>query len=97
MSSYHLNRFLFDLKMNQSVLKRASADLQSVMNEYDLTAEETEALKSGDPRRLRPLGAHGMVSLYILRLHPALRDIDYRAQQYAGCILHRVEHEYDGV
>src|SRR5437870_3793513 len=43
MSSYHLNRFLFDLKMNEAVLKRASADLQSVMNEYDLTAEEKEA------------------------------------------------------
>jgi len=81
MSSYHLNRFLFDLKMNQSVLKRASADLQSVMNEYDLTAEETEALKFGDPRRLRPLGAHGMVSLYILRLNPAFRDNVYWAQK----------------
>jgi len=81
MSSYHLNRFLFDLKMNQSVLKRASADLQSVMNEYDLTAEETEALKSGDPRRLRPLGAHGMVSLYILRLNRAFRDNVYWAQK----------------
>jgi hypothetical protein len=81
MSSYHLNRFLFDLKMNDSVLKRASADLQNTLNEYDLTSEEKEALRSGDPRRLRPLGAHGMVSLYILRLHPDFRDNVYWTQK----------------
>ncbi|HZA54037.1 MAG TPA: hypothetical protein VE616_07295 [Candidatus Udaeobacter sp.] len=81
MSSYHLNRFLFDLKMNESVLKRASADLQSTMNEYDLTSEEKDALQSGDPRRLRPLGAHGMVSLYILRLNSDFRDNVYWSQK----------------
>jgi hypothetical protein len=81
MSSYHLNRFLFDLKMNNSMLERASVSLQSVMNEYDLTAEEKEALSSGDPRRLRPLGAHGMVSLYILRLNPEFRDNIYWKQK----------------
>jgi hypothetical protein len=81
MSSYHLNRFLFDLKMNDSVLKRASANLQNTLNEYDLTSEEKEALSSGDPRRLRPLGAHGMVSLYILRLHPDFRDNVYWTQK----------------
>jgi hypothetical protein len=81
MSSYHLNRFLFDLKMNESVLKQASENLQRIMNEYDLTAEEKEALSSGDPRRLRPLGAHGMVSLYILRLNPEFRDNVYWTQK----------------
>jgi hypothetical protein len=81
MSSYHLNRFLFDLKMSESVLKQAAENLQSIMNEYDLTAEEKEALSSGDPRRLRPLGAHGMVSLYILRLNPEFRDNVYWTQK----------------
>lgn len=81
MSSYHLNRLLFDLKMNEAVLKRATADLSSVINEYDLTAEEREALLSGDPRRLRPLGAHGMISLYILRLRPEFRDNVYWTQK----------------
>lgn len=81
MSSYHLNRLLFDLKMNDSVLKRATADLKSIMNDYDLTSEEKEALLSGDPRRLRPLGAHGMISLYILRLKPEFRDNIYWTQK----------------
>ena len=81
MSSYHLNRFLFDLKMNESVLNRASVDLPGAMGEYDLTAEEKQALSSGDPRKLRPLGAHGMVSLYILRLNPDFRDNVYWTQK----------------
>jgi hypothetical protein len=80
-SSYHLNRLLFDLKMNESVLKRASENLPAVMAEYDLTAEEKAALTSGDPRKLRPLGAHGMVSLYILRLNPEFRDNVYWTQK----------------
>ena len=81
MSSYHLNRLLFDLKMNESVLKRAAENLPAVMAEYDLTAEEKAALTSGDPRKLRPLGAHGMVSLYILRLNPEFRDNVYWTQK----------------
>jgi hypothetical protein len=81
MSSYHLNRFLFDLKMNESVLKRAAENLETTMAEYDLTNEEKQALRAGDPRKLRPLGAHGMVSLYILRLNPEFRDNVYWAQK----------------
>ena len=81
MSSYYLNRFLFDLKMNESVLKRAAENLESTLSEYDLTAEEKQALRAGDPRKLRPLGAHGMVSLYILRLNPEFRDNIYWAQK----------------
>ncbi len=70
MSSYHLNRFLFDLKMDEKLLRDARNDLEGAMSRYDLTAEEKEALSAGDPRKLKQLGAHGMLSLYILRLHP---------------------------
>lgn len=81
MSSYHLNRLLFDLKMSEPILKRAQADLQSLMSEYDLSAEERAALNFGDPRRLRQLGAHGMVALYILRLNPEFSDNIYWNQK----------------
>jgi hypothetical protein len=81
MSSYHLNRFLFDLKMNEAVLEKASTNLDAAMSEYDLTTEEKAALSSGDPRKLRPLGAHGMVSLYILRLNPDFHDNIYWTQK----------------
>ena len=77
MSSYHLNRLLFDLKMSDQTFQQALANLDAVMSRYELTPEEKEALKTGDPRRLRPLGAHGMLALYILRLDP-----DFRANVY---------------
>ena len=81
MSSYHLNRFLFDLKMNESVLRRASLNLDEVLGDYELTAEEKQALTAGDPRKLRGLGAHGMVALYILRLNPEFRENIYWTQK----------------
>jgi len=81
MSSYHLSRLLFDLKMNERVVEKAVSNLEAVMDEYDLTAEEKDALRSGDPRRLRQLGVHGMISLYIKRLQPEFRDNVYWMQK----------------
>lgn len=70
MSRYQLNRFLFDLKMDPDALGRARTDLEDALSGYDLDAEEVAAIKSGDPKRLRPLGAHGMLALYLMRLDP---------------------------
>ena len=81
MSCYELSRLLFDMKMNESSVKRASNDFESVMRDYDLTAEEKDALRSGDPRKLRQLGVHGMLCLYIKRLNPEFRDNIYWAQK----------------
>jgi hypothetical protein len=81
MSCYELSRLLFDLKMKESCVKRASNDLEAVMADYDLGAEEKDALKSGDPRKLRQLGVHGMLCLYIKRLNPEFRDNIYWAQK----------------
>jgi hypothetical protein len=81
MSSYHLNRFLFDLKMNESVFKQGLANLNEAMDQYDLSPEEREALSAGDPRRLRQLGAHGMLALYIMRLSPEFRNNIYWSQR----------------
>ena len=81
MSCYHLSRLMFDLKMNESVYQRSLKDFESVMGEYDLNAEEKDALRSGDPRKLRQLGVHGMLCLYIQRLSPEFRDNIYWAQK----------------
>lgn len=81
MSSYHLNRLLFDLKMNEETFKSALADLRQVMDRYDLSPEEREALSVGDPRRLRQLGAHGMLALYVMRLNPEFRSNVYWTQK----------------
>lgn len=81
MSRYHLNRFLFDLKMEPSILEEAKRDLESAIARYDLSEEEEAALVTRDPRRLRALGAHGMLSLYIMQLHPEFEDNIYWTQK----------------
>ena len=81
MSCYDLSRLLFDLKMNASIYQRSLKDLENVMSEYDLTADEKDALRSGDPRKLRQLGVHGMLCLYIKRLQPQFRDNIYWMQK----------------
>ncbi|MBI2359722.1 MAG: hypothetical protein HYV04_12635 [Deltaproteobacteria bacterium] len=81
MSAYELNRLLFDLKMNDETCKAALTDFSRVIQHYDLTAEEKEALNGGDPRKLRQLGAHGMLALYIMRLHPDFRGNIYWEQK----------------
>lgn len=81
MSAYEINRLLFDLKMNEETFKGALADLKQVMDRYDLSPEEREALSAGDPRRLRQLGAHGMLALYVMRLNPEFRSNIYWTQK----------------
>jgi hypothetical protein len=51
------------------------------MSGYDLSAEEKDALRAGDPRKLRQLGVHGMLCLYIKRLQPQFRENIYWQQK----------------
>lgn len=81
MSCYELSRLMFDLKMNEAVYQKSLADFESVMGNYELSSEEQDALRSGDPRRLRQLGVHGMLCLYLKRLDPKFRDNIYWTQK----------------
>jgi len=80
-SCYDLSRLLFDLKMNESVYQTSLEDFEQVMGEYNLSTEEKDALRAGDPRKLRQLGVHGMLCLYIKRLQPEFRDNIYWQQK----------------
>ncbi len=81
MSRYHLNRFLFDLKMKPGAVDQARSDLDTALSGYDLSGEEVAALKTRDPRQLRPLGAHGMLALYLMRLDSEFDDNIYWTQK----------------
>jgi len=81
MSCYHLSRLLFDLKMNEACYEKSLRDFEAVMGGYELTGEEKDALRAGDPRKLRQLGVHGMLCLYIKRLQPEFRDNIYWKQK----------------
>jgi hypothetical protein len=72
---------LFDLKMKEFVYQQALTDFEAVTTNYELTAEEKTALREGDPRKLRQLGVHGMLCLYIKRLQPEFRDNIYWQQK----------------
>jgi hypothetical protein len=80
-SCYDLSRLLFDLKMKEAIYQSSLKDFERVMADYDLTAEEKDALRAGDPRKLRQLGVHGMLCLYIKRLQPEFRDNIYWQQK----------------
>jgi hypothetical protein len=80
-SCYDLSRLLFDLKMKETVYQSSLKDFERVMADYDLTTEEKDALRVGDPRKLRQLGVHGMLCLYIKRLQPEFRDNIYWQQK----------------
>jgi len=80
-SCYDLSRLLFDVKMNESVYQKSLKDFEQVMGQYDLSTEEKDALRAGDPRKLRQLGVHGMLCLYIKRLQPEFRDNIYWQQK----------------
>jgi hypothetical protein len=67
--------------MNESIYQRSLKGFENVMSEYDLTNEEKDALRAGDPRKLRQLGVHGMLCLYIKRLQPQFRENIYWAQK----------------
>jgi hypothetical protein len=67
--------------MNEAVYQSSLKDFERVMADYELTAEEKDALRAGDPRKLRQLGVHGMLCLYIKRLQPEFRDNIYWQQK----------------
>jgi len=48
---------------------------------YDLSDEEVAAVRTRDPRQLRPLGAHGMLALYLMRLDSEFDDNIYWTQK----------------
>jgi hypothetical protein len=81
MSAYELNRLLFDLKMSDALTDELAVQPDDVLRRYDLSAEEIDALRAQDPRRIRSLGAHGMLALYVLRTHPEFRDNVYWSQK----------------
>lgn len=81
MSCYEMSRLLFDLKLKEAVYQRSLREFEAVMTQYDLTPEEKDALRAGDPRKLCQLGVHGMLSLYIKRLEPRFRNNVYWTQK----------------
>jgi len=64
MSLYYVQKFLYELNRNPRMQKRFRADLEAVLQEYDLTDEEAEALRSRDIGLLYVLGVNGQILMH---------------------------------
>lgn len=59
-----MQKFLFDLNRNPDVQQQCRADLHTVLNRYDLDAEERRALEAGDIGLIYVLGANGQLLMH---------------------------------
>lgn len=68
MSLYHLQKLLYQLNRAPQVRVRYEADFDALLGDYDLTAEEREALVAGDIGKLYVLGVNGQLLMHYAAL-----------------------------
>ncbi len=64
MSLYHLQKFLFELNRGEPAQEKYRNDLPGMLAEYDLTDEESAALRDGDIGLLYVLGVNGQILMH---------------------------------
>lgn len=64
MSLYHLQKFLFELNRGELAQEKYRNDLSGLLDEYDLTDEESTALSEGDIGLLYVLGVNGQILMH---------------------------------
>jgi hypothetical protein len=64
MSLYQLQKFLYVLNRDESAQDKYRADIESLLDEYDLSDEEANALRDGDIGLLYVLGVNGQILMH---------------------------------
>ena len=64
MSLYYLQKFLYELNRDEHAQARYRDDLDALLNEYELTDEESTALREGDIGLLYVLGVNGQILMH---------------------------------
>ena len=64
MSLYYLQKFLYELNREESAQEKYRADIEQLLKEYDLTDEESNALREGDIGLLYVLGVNGQILMH---------------------------------
>jgi hypothetical protein len=64
MSLYQLQKFLYELNRDPQLQESYRTDSQRTLSRYDLTAEEREALATGDIGLVYVLGANGQLLMH---------------------------------
>ena len=68
MSLYATQKFLFHLNRDEAVQKRFRENLPELLDEYELTDEEREAIRAGDIGKIYVLGANGQLLMHFAAL-----------------------------
>lgn len=63
MSLYQVNKLLRDVNCSMELARRCQSDPEAVLQQYDLTTEEREAIKGWRVRRLYDMGANPLLLL----------------------------------
>ena len=83
MSLYYLQKLLYNLNREPALQARFKADRASVLDDYDLTAEELKALTDPDVGLLYVLGVNGQLLMHYAALVGQSWD-EYIAAMRAG-------------
>ena len=68
MSLYYLQKLLYNLNRDELVQQRFKSDLQGLLDEYELTAEERQAVVMHDIGKLYVLGVNGQLLMHLSAL-----------------------------
>ena len=68
MSLYYLQKFLYELSRDDSVKEKYHNDLDALIGQFDLNAEESNALREGDIGLLYVLGVNGQILMHFAAL-----------------------------
>lgn len=68
MSLYHLQKFLYELNRDDAIKERYHSDLDALLDQFDLSAEESNALREGDIGLLYVLGVNGQILMHFAAL-----------------------------
>ena len=64
MSLYQLQKFLYDINRDPSLQEKYRAELEGLLDGYELTGEERSALAAGDIGLIYVLGANGQLLMH---------------------------------
>ncbi|MDA0681065.1 MAG: aromatic ring-opening dioxygenase subunit LigA [Proteobacteria bacterium] len=64
MSLYHLQKFLYELNRDETAQQKYRNDLETLLDDFDLSDEESNALREGDIGLLYVLGVNGQILMH---------------------------------
>jgi hypothetical protein len=68
MSLYQLQKFLYELNRDDSVKENFHSDIKALISQFDLSTEESNALREGDIGLLYVLGVNGQILMHYAAL-----------------------------